>query len=236
MSHLPFVMYGPIHITSVLIIFFLLPMLWHYFKRNKVYYQTISLLFIAILVFIELFDTPYSLYYLKLHWQVSLPLNMCDFSRLFIGLYLITERALFIELGLFWGIGGTLIAFLSPDLHSTFPSLEFWVFIFNHAIILFALTFILSTGRYHPKKRCLGRSIAIGILFTWILYVINLTIGKPANYWYLMSLPHNAIAFRAFMPPPPFHLIAFYLIGLIVFPLIYLPFSLIGTPKRSLVC
>ena len=60
------------------------------------------------------------------------------------------------------------------------------------------------------------------------IYLINVTInffvdGSPANYWYLIKFPDGA-NLTAFMPDPPAHLPIFFVLGLLAFGLIYLPF------------
>lgn len=223
MTSSPFLMYGSTHLYTLFIILFSLPLLFSYFKRteNVIFFDTF---FVLGLVTFELICFPYSIYYLHLPWQISLPLNFCDFSRVFLILYILTKYTPFAGLGLFWGIGGCLIAFLSPDIQHGFPSIEYFLFFSSHIMIIYAIIYILASDGYHPDIQCLKRAVGIGIVSTWVVYMVNLAIGEPANYWYLMTLPQNAIAFKSLLPPPPFHMFLFYPIALIIFPVIYWPF------------
>jgi hypothetical integral membrane protein (TIGR02206 family) len=220
----------------VLTVFLLLVPFFYHFNKLKNDQQHYEKLFILTLLIIELFQPFYSILVLKLPWQTAFPLNMCDFSRFFLASYLLSKQRVFMEIGFFWGISGCIIAFISPDIQSGVPSFEFFFFFFDHAIILVAIAFILGAHGYRPTAKCLLRSTLAGILFTWLLYIINLQIGQPANYWYLIDMPASAVAFRTILPRAPWHMLYYYPIAFIVFPMIYLPFFILKKNERSLAC
>jgi len=62
-------------------------------------------------------------------------------------------------------------------------------------------------------------------ILTPIVYIINLMLGEPANYWYLMQKPAGASLMDMF-PEPPFHLLYTTPIAILIFCLIYLPYFL----------
>ena len=56
-----------------------------------------------------------------------------------------------------------------------------------------------------------------------IVYIINLLLGDPANFWYLMDRPAGASLMDQF-PDPPLHLLYTTPIAIALFYLIYLPY------------
>jgi uncharacterized membrane protein YwaF len=67
-------------------------------------------------------------------------------------------------------------------------------------------------------------AITIFILLPMI-YVINLILGEPANYWYLLTKPIGANIMDLF-PEPPLHIFYTIPIATLVFFLIYLPYAI----------
>lgn len=231
-----FALYGTIHLLTLLFVSLSLPLLSTYFKKNHDRVRVIRYVLISLLVGFELLSPFYTYYFLHWSWQESLPLNMCDFSRTMLALYLIFEVTTFIQVGFFWGIGGALVAFFSPDIRSGFPSVEFFVFLFSHGIMLAIIAYVLSTRKYHPTFRCVLKAVFFGVSFTGLIYLLDIEIGAPANYWYLIKLPANATAFAAILPPAPWHVLGYVVIAATVFPIIYAPFALIRFIRRRQPC
>ena len=56
-----------------------------------------------------------------------------------------------------------------------------------------------------------------------ITYIINLILGEPANFWYLMAKPAGASLMDAF-PEPPLHLLVLIPLAIAMFFLVYSPY------------
>jgi len=56
-----------------------------------------------------------------------------------------------------------------------------------------------------------------------IVYVINILLGEPANFWYLVAKPDGASLMDMF-PDPPLHILYTTPLAIAVFYLIYLPY------------
>src|SRR5205823_1337900 len=54
-------------------------------------------------------------------WKQMLPMQMCDWAMAVIMIALWTGWPRWFEVAYFWGIGGTLQAILTPNLHYAFP-------------------------------------------------------------------------------------------------------------------
>ena len=56
-----------------------------------------------------------------------------------------------------------------------------------------------------------------------LIYLINLLLGPPANFWYLGARP-EAATIMDLMPEPPRHIPIVITLGLIMFSIMYLPY------------
>ena len=56
-----------------------------------------------------------------------------------------------------------------------------------------------------------------------LIFLLNLLLGPPANFWYLGARPLGA-SIMDFMPEPPKHIPIVVILGLLAFILTYLPY------------
>ena len=64
----------------------------------------------------------------------------------------------------------------------------------------------ISLGNRPYAKDILTVSAITAFVLLPIVYLINLILGEPANYWYLIAKPAGASLMDAF-PEPPYHLL-----------------------------
>lgn len=231
-----FVLFGKAHVAGLLLIVLSLPLFGILFKRYSSKVRFFSLFFIVVIWVMELYLPFFTYFDLHLNWQQSLPLHMCDFSRLFLSFFLLLEEMILFEVGFFWGIGGALIALVFPDLRYSFPSVEYICFFITHAIILIVITYVLVVHPYYRPtlKSCL-RAAAVGFVMMWCIFFINRLLGQSANYWYLSDLPNSVMALKAIAPSPPWHIFIIVLLALTMFACIYGAYKITGFfKKRSL--
>lgn len=206
---------------------------WKYYLKKRHYsFKSIQLALIGIVAVIELTTPIYSYFVLHLNWAASFPLHMCDFSRICLIVFLMCGSTIYAELGFFWGIGGGIIAMLTPDLHQTFPSFEFNYFFFSHLIIFIAIIYIVHHYRFYPSWRSVFRVTTIGSLLTLWFYGFNQFIGGNANYWYVNYIPKTADIFKSILPKAPLHLPIYIVLGSLLFSVIYVFFDM-GYKIRS---
>lgn len=220
------------HFGAIFATFFILIAWKVYLKKRDYSFKTIQIALISIVAVIELTTPVYSYFVLGLKWAASFPLHMCDLSRICLVTFLIGGPKLLAELGFFWGIGGGMIAMLTPDIGRNFPSFEFNYFFFSHLIIFIAIVYIVHHYRFYPSWRSVLKVTSIGMCFVVALYLFNQYIGDGANYWYVKTIPKTAAIFQAIMPKAPYHLLVFAVLGSIFFALIYCVFDL-GYKLRS---
>ena len=77
-------------------------------------------------------------------YKWGLPLQLCDLAIFAVAFCLIKHRAFIWEIAYFWGLGGTLQALLTPDLHVNFPDYIYIKFFLTHGLIVISIVFIAA--------------------------------------------------------------------------------------------
>ena len=90
-------------------------------------------------------------------WQQLLPLQLCDWGMVVVIVAMLTGRQRWFEVAYFWGIGGTVQAVLTPNLHFGFPDFRFFSFFISHCGIIIGIVFLMLTRRYRPEPMSLVR-------------------------------------------------------------------------------
>jgi uncharacterized membrane protein YwaF len=73
-----------------------------------------------------------------------------------------------------------------------------------------------------PYLSDIPKVIGITLLLLVFVYIMNLVIGPPANYWYLMDRPVDGTLLDYF-PDPPLHLLGTIPLAAFLFYVVYLP-------------
>src|SRR4051794_8316342 len=86
-------------------------------------------------------------------WQQMLPMQMCDWGMVVVMVAMWTGSQRWFEVAYFWGIGGTLQAVLTPNLHFGFPDWRFISFFTSHCGGIVGVDFFLFSRGYlaHPS-------------------------------------------------------------------------------------
>ena len=148
---------------------------------------------------------------------------MCDFSLIFIAIYLLGGNKFFFNCAFFWGIAGASMALLTPDIPYGFPSMNFLMFFYGHGLILFGVFYAVIALNQRPYFNEMNRVIVFTLLLAIPIYFINIILGEPANFWYLADKPAGG-SIMDFMPDPPMHIVYTLPIALAAFYLVYLPY------------
>ena len=94
----------------------------------------------------------------------------------------------------------------------------------TEGMIIVGIMFATVTLGNRPyAKDIIKVSLITAFILLPIVYVINLILGEPANFWYLMAKPDGASLMDVF-PDPPYHLLYTTPLAIAVFYLIYLPY------------
>jgi hypothetical integral membrane protein (TIGR02206 family) len=147
---------------------------------------------------------------------------MCDLSEIFLIWFLLGGPRILYICAFFWGLGGATMAILTPDI--SHHDLDYIFFMVGHGMIIVGIMYATVTLGNRPYAKDIATvALITALVLLPIVYVINLLLGEPANFWYLMSKPAGASLMDMF-PEPPYHLLVTTPIAIALFYLIYIPY------------
>ena len=225
MNASPFILFGNIHIITMLVILavsILLPMIY---KNKSEVQKSIMTKMIAYVVIAHVVISPYKDLFLlenPYNWREVLPFHMCDLSEIFLAWFLLGGPKILYKCAFFWGIGGATMAIITPDI--SHHDLDYAFFMIGHGMIVIGIMYATVALNNRPyAKDILTVSLITACVLLPITYTINLLLGEPANFWYLMAKPAGASLMDAF-PEPPYHLLVLTPLAIATFVIIYVPY------------
>ena len=225
MSASPFILFGNIHIITmmgILAVSIFLPLIY---KNKSDLQKSVMTKIIAYTLIAHVVISPYKdLFILEnpYNWREVLQFHMCDLSELFLAWFLLGGPKILYKCAFFWGIGGATMAIITPDI--SHHDLDYAFFMIGHGMIVIGIMYATIALNNRPyAKDILTVSFITACILLPITYLINLILGEPANVWYLMAKPAGASLMDAF-PEPPFHLLVLTPLALAMFFLIYTPY------------
>ena len=221
----PFILFGNIHIITMLVILavsILLPMIY---KNKSEVQKSVMTKMIAYIVIAHVVISPYKDLFLlenPYNWREVLPFHMCDLSEIFLAWFLLGGPKILYKCAFFWGIGGATMAIITPDI--SHHDLDYAFFMIAHGMIVVGIMYATVALNNRPyAKDILTVSLITACVLLPITYTINLLLGEPANFWYLMAKPAGASLMDAF-PEPPYHLLVLTPLAIATFVIIYVPY------------
>jgi len=225
MNTSPFILFGNIHIITMLVILavsILLPMIY---KNKSEVQKSVMTKMIAYIVIAHVVISPYKDLFLlenPYNWREVLPFHMCDLSEIFLAWFLLGGPKILYKCAFFWGIGGATMAIITPDI--SHHDLDYAFFMIGHGMIVIGIMYATVALNNRPyAKDILIVSLITAFVLLPITYTINLLLGEPANFWYLMAKPAGASLMDAF-PEPPYHLLVLTPLAIATFVIIYVPY------------
>ncbi len=155
----------------------------------------------------------------------SLPVQLCDVGGFVAAAALLWRQALLVEIAYFWGLGGTLQALLTPDLHDHFPSFPYLQFYATHDLVILAALFLVIGLRLQPRTGAVRRIFLLTLAYAAVIGLIDLVTG--GNYMYLRHIPAQG-SLLSLMGPWPWYVVLAAVLALIVLTVLDLPFRLSG--------
>jgi|TARA_B100000686_G_scaffold108186_1_gene115233 hypothetical integral membrane protein (TIGR02206 family) len=220
----PFILFGKDHLLAVSAVILTAIFFPLYLRQvSPAFKLRFGYILACILILNELIKPYYHTQFFGYDLFRVLPFHMCALSAFSISFFLITEKRILFEVAFFWGIGGGLMALLQPDTPFDFPDPVFIIFYLSHGGMLLAIGHASIALGNRPRLDSVKRAIMISLVVLVIIYIINLILGPPANFWYLGARPEGA-SIMDIMPEPPKHIPIVIGLGLIMFSLIYLPY------------
>ena len=227
MNASPFILFGNIHIVTMAIIVLVAVFLPLVCKNQSISNKSLISKIIAFIILSHVIISPYKDLYLlqnPYNWKEILPIHMCDLSEIFLAAFLLGGPKILYKCAFFWGLAGASMAIITPDIPVI--DLDYAFFMIGHGMIVIGVMYAtISLGNRPYAKDILTVSLITAFVLLPIVYLINLILGEPANYWYLIAKPAGASLMDAF-PEPPYHLLITTPLAIATFCLIYIPYAI----------
>ena len=227
MNASPFILFGNIHIVTMAIIGLVAVFLPLVCKNQSTSNKSLISKVIAFIILSHVIISPYKDLYLlqnPYNWREILPIHMCDLSEIFLAAFLLGGPKILYKCAFFWGLAGASMAIITPDIPVI--DLDYAFFMIGHGMIVIGIMYAtISLGNRPYAKDILTVSLITAFVLLPIVYLINLILGEPANYWYLIAKPAGASLMDAF-PEPPYHLLITTPLAIVTFYLIYIPYAI----------
>jgi hypothetical integral membrane protein (TIGR02206 family) len=151
----------------------------------------------------------------------GLPLELCDLTLWLTVVTTLTLRPAIFEFAWLAGVGGSLMAVLTPDLWAaplSYPTIYFFL---AHGGVIATLLFLVWTGQARPRPGCVWRTLGLLNAYACLIGIFNAEFHT--NYMYLCEKPPSASLLDVF-GPWPVYLIASEATAIILFWVLWEPF------------
>lgn len=163
------------------------------------------------------------------HFPDTLPLELCDLtlwltvtSALLYGTQAgAGVRPVLFEFAWLAGVGGSLMAVLTPDLGAAPVSYPVIYFFLAHGGLIATLLFLVWSGLARPRPGCVWRTFVLLNAYAALIGTFDAVFH--ANYMYLCRKPENA-SLLDFFGPWPFYLVGGEATALTIFWILWAPF------------
>ncbi len=229
-SGIKFVLFGYDHLFALFLGAFLLLLIFIFKNKLKKSIFKYKILYglAGLLIFCEMVLQYWYITVGRWALHFSLPLQLCSIAMITCSIMLITRSYKLFEFNYFAGIGGAIMALLTPELVYGFPHVIFLLFFISHFGIIAASLFMMVTMDYKPSLKSIGRaSLWLNVILIPI-FIVNASTG--ANYMFLMRKPGTA-SLLDLMGPWPWYILVMEALALIVFLLLYVPFIFINKKR-----
>ena len=229
-----FEVFGTQHLVTLLLCAAVIYLYPKFFQNKDEAKQILGGKILAGIMILHMITQPiYDVLLFELPWKEEFPLHMCDFSMLAMIVYLLKQNApkILFHCAYFWGICGATMAMATPDLEYGFPHGEYSPFFWGHGLILLAVFYVLMVRKERPILKDILKVIGVTLVLLIFVYIANLLIGPPANYWYLVARPVDGTLMDYF-PDPPLHLIGTIPLAILLFYIAYLPLQIKDRLKK----
>lgn len=229
-----FEVFGTQHLVTLLLCAAVIYLYPKFFQNKDEAKQTLGGKILAGIMILHMITQPiYDVLLFELPWKEEFPLHMCDFSMLAMIVYLLKQNApkILFHCAYFWGICGATMAMATPDLEYGFPHGEYSPFFWGHSLILLAVFYVLMVRKERPILKDILKVVGVTMVLLIFVYIANLLIGPPANYWYLVARPVDGTLMDYF-PDPPLHLIGTIPLAILLFYIAYLPLQIKDRLKK----
>lgn len=162
------------------------------------------------------------------NFKTDLPLYLCSLMALLIPLFTYFRKYWMFEILVFWIIGGTLQAIITPDITQGFPSFDYFRYWIAHLGLLTIIFYFIFVFKMKPKLKSVFKSFLALQVYVVLMVVVNYLLD--ANYFYLNEKPKSA-SLLDYFGEWPYYILVGQLIIIPLFLIVYLPFNM--SAKKS---
>ncbi|MBU2930202.1 YwaF family protein [Winogradskyella psychrotolerans] len=194
-------------------------------KRKTVHYLGcfVSVTLIGFHLYRMLFD--------NYNFKTDLPLYLCSLMALFIPVFTYYRRYWMYEILVFWIIGGTVQAVITPDITQGFPSFDYFRYWVVHLGLLSIIFYFIVELKMKPTFKSVFKSFLALQVYVVLMMLLNYSLD--ANYFYLNEKPKSASVLDYF-GEWPYYILVGQLILIPLFLFVYVPFYISSKFKNSL--
>ncbi len=156
-----------------------------------------------------------------LDWLDILPLHFCDLAVLLAVIALLTRQQTVTELLYFWGLSGTVIAMLTPDVDRGFPDSRCLSFFALHGGVALSAALVVFGLGVRPRPGAHIRAFWFTNAYAVVAALINA--GAGTNFLYLRAKPSQPSILDA-MGPWPWYILAADVLAFLIFWALMIPF------------
>ncbi len=163
----------------------------------------------------------------------TLPLHLCSLMSVILPVMAFTRNRLLQEYSFAIGLATALMAVITPDVYY-YPAFTF-IYIQSmlvHGTICFIPIFMVTAMGFKPRITNLPK--VIGVLFLFAIAVVPVNYFTDGNYFFLRyPAPGSPMEVFADMVGSPWYLIPTFLLGCVLWTVMYLPFVLLEARDRQ---
>ncbi|PYG86616.1 putative integral membrane protein (TIGR02206 family) [Ruminiclostridium sufflavum DSM 19573] len=229
--HSNLVSVGHILVISIIISFWIIMLRLFKYKKEEKKWRLLLIASLS-LPLLEAAQTLWYIYVRQFSLGYALPLHLCSLMCIILPLMVITRNKLLMEYSYAIGLAPSFITMLTPDVYY-YPSFSFIYLqtMLAHGIICFIPVFLICCMGFRPHIRNLPKSVAMMIGLAIIMIPVNYI--TEGNYFYLRYPAAGSIMeYFAKSAGSPGYLVPVFLLGCILWLLMYLPFILTGHKKK----
>ena len=157
--------------------------------------------------------------------KYSLPLHLCDVAVILCAIMLLTKNKYLFEVIYFWGLGGSLLAILTPDISQSFPHFIFINYFLSHGGIITCVLFMIIVENYSVNLKSVLRVFILTNVY--MLFIAGVNLILKSNYLYICAKPNNP-SLIDLLGPWPWYILSLEGVCITVFLILYLPFAFKG--------
>jgi hypothetical integral membrane protein (TIGR02206 family) len=220
--------FNPAHILILVLIPLCAWLLAVWGKQQAKWSERIRMTLGCIIGANELIWYGYTAYHGWIYFPFGLPLDLCDLVLWLTVFTLFTRTRWSFDLIYYWGLVGTGMAVLTPDMGMIFPSYGAIKFLVAHGCVVMAILYLLWSNNAHPRIHSWWKSLLWVDVYAVVIGSFNAVF--KTNYFYLCQKPQSG-SLLEYLGPWPWYIAGGEILAVMLFFLLWIPFRKNSLPK-----